>query len=292
MSSKSKFKVAHIINPVKVDKSSDLHTAQPVAFESMRQAQAMAKGNTAVELYSAQFSDDRSIVPPWITPTKNLDRSILDIGSFQKQRKLPLIKDILNRLYEISNAEFFIYTNVDIALMPHFYTTVAQLISSGIDGMVINRRTIDKSPSDPAQLPLMWAQVGEKHPGYDCFIFRRDDYPQFDLGNACIGANWIGRVLLANVHAHATNFRIFEDFHLTFHLGDDRSWKIPQFSDYDEHNQDELLRILTKFRKEGRFKDRPLIEAFLHEILRNKEKLQKRSELPKKGKPWWKFGGQ
>ena len=106
-----------------------------------------------------------------------------------------MIRDILDRLYAASDADYFIYTNVDIALMPHFYTAVTQLIETGVDAMVINRRTIAKSPSDPAHLPLMWAQVGEKHPGYDCFVFRRDAYPNFDLGTACIGANWIGRVL-------------------------------------------------------------------------------------------------
>ena len=203
--------IAHIINPVVVGETSDLHAAQPVTFESMRRAQAHAAGSVAVELFSAQFPGDRVLVPAWITPTADLERSILDIGGFERPRHLPLIKDILDRLHAASDADYFIYTNVDIALMPHFYTAVAQLIDTGLDAMVINRRTIAKSPSDPAHLPLIWAQVGEKHPGYDCFVFRRGAYPDFELGTACIGANWIGRVLLTNTHAHADSFQIFED---------------------------------------------------------------------------------
>lgn len=259
--------IAHIINPVVVGETSDLHAAQPVTFESMQLAQDHAEGNVAVELYSAQFPEDRGLVPGWITPTGDLDRSILDVGNFGHPRHLPLIKDILDRLYEASTADYFIYTNVDIALMPHFYTAVAQLIETGLDAMVINRRTIAKSPSDPAHLPLMWAQAGEKHPGYDCFVFRRDAYPHFDLGTACIGANWIGKVLLANVHAHAQNFRIFEDLHLTFHLGDDRSWKVPHFSDYDRHNESTLLKILLQLKEEGKFEGRPILDRFLTQIV-------------------------
>ena len=277
--------IAHIINPVDVDSSSDLHVAQPVTFESMRLAQAHAEGAVSIELLSAQFPEDAGFVPSWIARTPDLSRSALDVGDFQKQRKLPLIKDILDLLYEASDAEYFIYTNVDIALMPHFYTAVAQMIGSGIDAMVINRRTIAKTPNKLEQLPLMWAQVGEKHPGYDCFVFRRDAYPQFNLGAACIGANWIGRVLLANVYAHAENFKIFEDLHLTFHLGDDRSWKVPQFSDYDEHNQKELLRILEGLKQSGRFQGRPLLQKFLNDIRMNNS-AGKKSPAGKKRKFW------
>jgi len=287
-------RIAHIINPVIVDEISDLHFAQPVTFESMRLAQEFAEGYSAVELYSAQYPEDCSLVPTFMTRTRDLDHSVLDVGNFQKQRKLPLIKDILDRLYEISHADYFIYTNVDIALLPYFYPAVSHLVQTDIDGMIINRRTIASSPSDPELIPLMWAQVGEKHPGYDCFVFRREAYPDFDLGTACIGANWIGRVMLANVHANAKNFKIFEDFHLTFHLGDDRSWKIPDFLDYDEHNQNELLRILTRFKEEGKFKDRPLLEKFLkdiHQTYTAQDGQQKECESSRR-LPWWKFGGK
>ena len=259
-------RIAHIINPVIVGNTSDLHVAQPVTFESMRLAQAYAEGIVAVELCSAQFPEDGDLVPAWFTRTRNLDRSVLDFGNFQKRRKLPLIKDILDRLYETSKADYFIYTNVDIALMPYFYTAVAQMIESGIDAITINRRTIANNFSDPRHLPLMWAQVGEKHPGFDCFIFRRDAYPHFDLGTACIGVNWIGRVLLANVYAQANNYKIYDDLHLTFHLGDDRSWQNPQLADYDKHNQDEFKGILDRFLLEGKMAGHPVLESMMNDI--------------------------
>jgi len=37
-------KIAHMVNPVLVKASSDLHIAQPITFESMRIAQQQAMG--------------------------------------------------------------------------------------------------------------------------------------------------------------------------------------------------------------------------------------------------------
>jgi len=280
-------KFAHIINPVVVAECSDLYAAQPVTFESMRLAQAQAEGVATVELYAAQFPEDAGLIPSWFTQTRDLDCSVLDFGTFQRSRKLPLIKDILDRLYEVSQADYFIYTNVDISLQPYFYTVIVQLIEEGYDGMVINRRTIAKVPNNPVQMPLLWAQIGEDHPGYDCFVFRRDVYPDFQLGTACIGANWIGRVLLANVCLQAKKFKIFKDLHLSFHLGDDRSWKIPDFNDYDTHNERQLQKILEAFEGEGHFEDRPLLRGFLDEVYRNQG--NNRNRHPKRRR-WFRCG--
>ena len=203
--------IAHIINPVIVNESSDLFIAQPITFETMRIAQEFARGDVDVALYSAQYPEDRPIIPEWFQMTPDLDRSILDIGSFHAKRKLPLVKDILIRLYDASDAEYFIYTNVDIAMMPHFYVAVNKIIENGYNAFVINRRTISQEYTNVDQLYLMFSQAGEKHPGYDCFVFKRDFYPGFNTGAACIGANWIGRVLITNLICHSTKFDVFDD---------------------------------------------------------------------------------
>ena len=94
---------------------------------------------------------------------------------------------------------------------------------------------------------MMYASIGDKHPGFDCFIYKRDLYPNFELGNTILGANWIGRVLLANIVAYASKYKIFENEHLTFHIGDDRSWQNPQNNQFHEKNRSELLKILDSF---------------------------------------------
>ena len=243
-------RIAHIINPVIVNESSDLFVAQPITFETMRIAQEFARGHVDVALYSAQYPEDHPIIPEWFQMTPDLDRSIFDIGSFYKKRKLPFVKDILNRLYDASDAEYFIYTNVDIALMPNFYVTVNKLIDAGYDAFVINRRTITDRHQGIDEIPLMYSEAGESHLGHDCFIFKRDVYPRYRIGTVCIGINWVGRALIYNLACHAKNFKEFKRKHLTFHIGNNKTWKKDEYTDYVAHNKRELLKILAELEKQ------------------------------------------
>ena len=148
-------KISHIINPVLVPESSDLHVAQPVTFETMRIAKEFAKNQVEVELYTAQYPEDRELIPDFFNKTKDLDRSILDTGTFQKKRKLPLLRNILDRLNNSTDADYLVYTNVDISVVPSFYVAISSIVISGYDAFVINRRTISKAFTGKNQLPLM-----------------------------------------------------------------------------------------------------------------------------------------
>ncbi|MCG3119031.1 MAG: hypothetical protein ALAOOOJD_01359 [bacterium] len=238
-------KIAHIINPVVVEQASDLYLAQPITFETMKTAQKFATGQVAVDLFTAQFKEDRILVPAGFQLTADLERSVLDLGTFQKKRKLPLLADILGRLYAATDAEYCIYTNVDIAVQPHFYVAVNALIEKGYDAFVINRRTVDAVYSRPAEIPLMYAEVGEKHPGYDCFVFRRDVFPQYQLDAVCLGILWIDDILIWNLVCHAQNFSVFRKLHLTFHLGDSQTWLKQKYSDYYAYNREAARRALA-----------------------------------------------
>lgn len=234
--------LAHIINPVKVGAESDLFRAQPITFQTMLRARESAGRSLDVRLLTAQFPEDRSMVPVGFQPTDDLERSVLDFGIFAKPRRLPILADILDRCHAAAeDAEYMVYTNADIAVMPYFYLAVARMIDQGYDAFVINRRTIQDNLSAPGDLPLMYAAVGNRHPGHDCFVFRRDAYPTFELGHACIGALWIGRLLLANMAAVANRYEEFMDTHLTFHLGDDRAWSRPENDEFSAHNRRELI---------------------------------------------------
>ena len=238
-------KFTHIINPVKVSPSSDLYDAQPVTFESMRIAAKNIKQAITVEHLAAFFSEDILDLPSGFIKTPVLDRSVLDFGDFYKTRKLPLLYDILERSYlAADDADYMIYTNVDIALMPFFYDTVWHLINQGYDAFIINRRSISKNHSTAGQLPLMYAEVGKQHMGWDCFVFKRKLFPSFQLGNVCIGARYVGLVLRTNMECFASNFKEFRDMHLTFHLGEDKVWKNADYSDYNEFNRVEALKCL------------------------------------------------
>ncbi len=232
-------KIAHIINPFIVDKASDLFVAQPITFETMKIAQKFSRGQVDVTLFTAQYPEDRPLIPDGFHVTPDLERSVLDFGSFQKKRKLPLLKDILDRLYEATDAEYLIYTNVDIALMPHFYVAVNAFIEKGYDGFVVNRRTIPPIYSSVAEIPWMYAEAGTKHLGFDCFVFKRNAYPEYKLSAVCLGIPWVNHVLLCNLICQSRNFFVFRKLHLTFHLGDSQVWLKEKYADYYAYNRDE-----------------------------------------------------
>ena len=244
--------IAHIINPVITDNTSDLVVAQPITFETMRIAGEFAQKTAAadVKLIAVQYHDEKWVpLPGCFTRVPGLTRSVADIKTFKKRKKLALIKDILDALYEAGSADYMIYTNVDIALQPYFYLTVSRIVEQGYDAFIINRRTIPDHYCCLEDLPFMYAEPGEKHKGWDCFIFHRSLYPRFELGETCIGTGWFGRVMLTNMACFARQFKVFEELHLTFHIGNEKTWKTPQFEDYTEHNQAECKRILLDFDK-------------------------------------------
>jgi len=259
-------RIAHIINPVCVDELSDLFVAQPITFKTMTVAREYAYGDVEVDLFSAQYPEDRSMVPNNFRLTPDLDRSILDVRKFKKNRKLPLIKDIMDRLHDASDAEYFIYSNVDIALMPYFYSSVVSFINEGYDAFVINKRIISKEYSNVSQIWQMFSQIGEQHPGHDCFVFKKSMYPKYNMGTACIGASWMGRVFFTNLICNSKKFKVFHGLHLSFHVGDERSWRAPIYKDYDEHNKDQLHRILLDYKTKNLLPDEPLTNDFLQAI--------------------------
>lgn len=254
---------AHIINPVIADSTSDLVIAQPITFETMCRAREFALGIADIDLYAVQCHDEARIpLPDIFKRTPDLTRTVADIKTFNQRKNLPLIKDILDKLYESTQADYLIYTNADIALQPYFYRFVAGIINRGYDAFVINRRTITDRYSTVEEIPFMYAEIGEPHKGYDCFIFRRDAYPQFKLGTICIGTAWIGRALLANMAAYAARFKEFRNEHLTFHIGDSCTWRNNQFSDYFQENWNQYLSIFRQLETEcGQFE--PIVYSYL-----------------------------
>ncbi len=238
--------LTHIINPVAADAVSRFYFIQQVTYQTMQVAQNFAIPAVDVSFCTVQFAEDRRMIPNRFNPVPNLVRSVQDVGTFRKKRKLPILKDILDSAYTHCHTDYFIYTNVDIGLMPQFYRAVAMYIQKGYDAFTINRRTIRYDYQNVAEIPLMYADLGEPHRGWDCFVFRRDIVPHFRLGTACIGAPLVGLVLIANLMAFSNNFRQFTREHLTFHLGDDRAWHGRAYADYAKHNKCQALKILRE----------------------------------------------
>lgn len=245
---KNRTKFAHIINPVLVLKKSDLYRAQPITFETMKTAQDFAalKG-IGVEQYATCYPEDQPLLPDNMKQTRMLDRSILDYGEFSRPKKLPMLQDILQRVYEDSDAEYIIYTNVDIALMPHFYLSVEKIMKEGYDVVNIFRRTLDNRYQGVEEIPEMYADLGSDHPGTDCFVIRREIIPKLDLQNVVIGAQFVAFALRVNLHLFARKIKEFNRLHMTFHIGDDRVWEeMDDFSAFNANEADKMFEELSK----------------------------------------------
>ena len=234
-------KIAHVINIFTPDYRSDLYTAQPITLESMRVAKDFAADKVEVALYSAHYEQDEPLVPDYFNKTAHLTKAVTDIKSFYKQKKLPLIHDILTNLYNVSDAEYFIYTNNDIILQPSFYVCVKSIIEKGHDAFIINRRRIHAGFTKIEDLPAIYAETGKKHPGFDCFIFKRDIFPKMQLGNICIGVPFIGVTMAHNLFCFSRHFKLFDNLHLTAHIGMDIMGLRDQ---YYWHNRSEFNKII------------------------------------------------
>jgi hypothetical protein len=213
--------LVHIVNPVKVNKNSDLFIAQPITFGSMIAAKNHTKHKSQILQCTTQYEEDVEFIPAEFTILSNLNRSVMDVNSSLKGRKLPLLNDILQRIQEVENCDYCVFTNVDIALMPQFYDVVFYNINKGHDAIVINRRRLNNDYSSVDELPLMYSDLGKSHPGFDCFVFKKELMNSFVLDEICVGIPFLEAALVHNIFSFANNPLFIPDAHLTFHIGMD-----------------------------------------------------------------------
>jgi hypothetical protein len=250
-------KLAHIVNPLVVtNPDSDLSCAQPATLRSMRIARESAiELGVHVTQYAAFYNEDCSAVPADFVPTPVLERSVLDFVELPPTvggRKLPLLRDILDRLYEgAKDADYLIYSNIDIGLRPDFYLEVARLIEDGTDAFLIGRRIVSTEFRSPDDLEKIFAQEGEPRVGFCCFVFPRAHYPDYLLDDTCIGLQPVGVTLAVNMIQRAAQFRNFSGARLTFHRGDDRVWERTLLDECHRHNERALDRVVRRLARQG-----------------------------------------
>jgi len=212
-------RIAHIINLFQPPENSDLRLAQEVTVASMIRAKNECKNSSKIQLLSAQTEEDRKIVPPGFIATKSLTRDVSNLATFDGEMRLPILTDILDRAYDDSDAEYIIYSNVDIGVQPQFYDAVIAFIKEGHDAFMINRRRIPEKFNSVEELDKMYSEHGKKHPGFDCFVFKRELYAKFSLAEVCIGVPFVEITLSQNLFCFAEKPKVFQDEHLTFHIG-------------------------------------------------------------------------
>lgn len=193
--------------------------AQPVTLASIEAARSYAKSHIEVELLAVCFEEDADVVNDNTFRKSILRHSLQTLLNNTGVKKLPFIKEILDTAYQSGDAGFVIFTNMDIALMPYFYLTVKEYVKEGHDAIVVNRRGISSSLNSSSELYKMYAELGDPHPGYDCFVIKRELLPKFVLGNICTGVAFLEVALMHNIIAFSNNPLYLTHHHLTFHIG-------------------------------------------------------------------------
>lgn len=238
--------IAHLINPFQPPPDSEWEYVEPITFASMQTAREQAKsnGDIQVDLLSAQFSEDHAAIPDYFYKTPDLERSVLDICPATSAPKYPLIGDLIAKLYQNSEAEYLVYTNIDIAVQPHFYEFIAEKARQGLKAFIINRRRIPDIYRKVDELPQMYADPGKPHPGFDCFVFHRSLYPKFQFAHVCVGIPFIGILTAQNLFAFGEPCELFAEEHLTFHIGED-VFKA-RHKELMQHNRKEFWKAIEK----------------------------------------------
>ena len=161
-------KIAHVINPF--NGSREHVNVQDITFESLKRAKEYVN-NCEVEIISSHFQEDEEVIPNFISKRIVLTHSVLDYNKNLSKRALPTLKDILTNSIAATDADYIIYTNIDIGVQQNFYQTIKEIIDQGHDAFVINRRRLSDEYQSVEQLNLIYADAGELHNGFDCFIF-------------------------------------------------------------------------------------------------------------------------
>lgn len=226
-------KIAHIVNILEIQpkhESSYLHIAQPVTLKSMLDAKLQSKNPEDIDLIAVKHKNENIECPEGFRMASDLTRYCHDVFSeLPKTRDLPLISDIFHALNQSSEADYFIYTNIDIGLFPDFYDRIYDIIENhAYDFFTVNREVmpkfIENELIDQHNFQQIFNIEGEHHPGTDCFIFKRDLLKKADFGRAFIGLPPIARIIYSTLLEHCRegkHMRIMSGDRFTFHIGND-----------------------------------------------------------------------
>ena len=202
------------------------------ALKSMSNARKLATGTVEVELVTIKHKQENVKIPTEFKIASDIEKYAWEyipaLKDILPHRPLPRLVDIIAGLNISSDAEYFIYTNLDIGLYPNFYIQIKEMLDMGYDALCINRIDLPKKFKDVTldvnAIDLILKVNGKRHPGIDCFVFKKDIVPSLNLGNVYVGFPPVGMVLKTQIETNSKNFYWVKDQVLTYHLGYDKPW--------------------------------------------------------------------
>lgn len=211
-------RITHLISPFSCPSESEAAWIQQMSIDSI-----LAASQTCTEaqltLASTCLKDEEKSAPAFGERLSSMTRNSRDLGLSELSPR-PLLNDLISKLSEVQ-ADAYIYTNMDIGLMPQFYSYVVQQLNKGHDALVINRRRLAHKHSQSSSLAELQSDLGRSHPGFDCFVFKAELLPKLLLGDLILGVPFVEVSLAHNLFALASKPLYVPDAHLTFHVGGD-----------------------------------------------------------------------
>jgi hypothetical protein len=124
----------------------------------------------------------------------------------------------------------------------------------------------------------MYADLGEDHPGTDCFVLKRELAERLVLEKIVIGAQFFAFALRCNLYILANSVREHRRMHMTFHLGDSREWLVQD--DYSQYNLVEIERMFESLRAQREACNEQALSDFYIEFGKRKAHWVARRKTP------------
>ena len=250
-----RLRLAHIVSPVDRPTSEELGFAQSISFEAQQEALKLAPSHIELTYIALHYRREAIELPSFYHHRFFLSRSINDICPSSRPKYLPLIAEIMALAAQV-DADYYIYSNIDIILQPYFYAFLSNYLSlkqtydgsdNKYEALIVNRRRIPYLRMSYRKLSAYSTRWGATHPGFDCFLLSKRLLHRLFLGSICVGVPFIGVAMAYNVFAYAQRWKLFEYENLSFHLGME-VYK-PQMTSYYWHNRRQFFgSVLPKLR--------------------------------------------
>jgi len=231
---------------------------------SVRLAARALPAGIDLQIIIVGFPDEPAPEGPWTFVAA--EHPPLGESGFKVRRRLPLLSDLVKPLQGTGSFDMGILTNADIELTEIFYERILHLWSITGGATSITRTNL---PAGSAHTMLDdHLEHFPEHPGHDCVIASSEDWSRVVTGSVALGIPGVMKPLLWTLGDSHTPVRTLHRTRLTVHRGDDRVWSNSKFSDYAEHNHNELRQIArdTSARLgEDAVRRSPSIRAYLDE---------------------------
>ena len=166
-----------------------------------------------VSLFNLQFEDEKGTFTdhyPGVTTAHVLKQSSQTVIIEPVKKKLPLIFEIITEGFEVSGADYVVYTNSDVMLLPRL---VEYIIAEKPDCMAGPRLDIESIDSFQKVLDNEVKPVRVEIAGYDFFVFERKWFEQhkkhfesdFVIGKPLFDVDYAGLMVLLGKKYHIAN---------------------------------------------------------------------------------------